>query len=349
MLLPDDVRALLETWTDLTIVGAEFLGFLPFESLPFRGSRLGLELAVSYLPSLPVGVALAARPLPAAFERDLLLLGAARPAPAVLARWPDLVPLPFTDADLAALAAPYRSVVPGGRDASGRVEVLGDGRATPSRLASLTPDSSRILHVVAHGVYASDRERPAGLALAPAPGGGDGLVFGEAVEAASAPPLVVLSSCGAARGPGRLGDDGVSHLGGAFLRAGARAVVLSRADVDLDSSLALGAAFHEAVAQGASPARALLFARRRVAEDTERADPFFHSLVHVVGLGHERRFPGDWRPPDGFDAHEPADGGEIPARGAASSGARIALVAAALVAGGLALGAWSRSRRRRPS
>ena len=98
--------------------------------------------------------------------------------------------------------------------------------------------------------------------------------------------------CGAARGPLRIGDDGMNHLGGTFLRAGADVVLLSGADIDQLSTERLLDAFYARMAiEGLSPARALLAARRELAADPLSADPFDHALLQLNGLGF-RPLPG---------------------------------------------------------
>ena len=110
------------------------------------------------------------------------------------------------------------------------------------------------------------------------------------VQAIDVPELVILSACGAARSPFRRGEDGVDHLGGAFLNAGARAVVLSHQDIEVESTVRMMGVFHTRLRAGDSPARALLEARRSLADDSGFDHPFFHSLIHVTGLGFEPLF-----------------------------------------------------------
>jgi hypothetical protein len=133
-------------------------------------------------------------------------------------------------------------------------------------------------------------ERPATLVLSPSEGY-DGLLGPDEVEKIQSPTIVVLSACGAAKGPVRYGDDGVNHLGGAFFQTGAQTVLLTRAMLEIDSTAALTLLFLENLVQrGRSPARALLEARRRVAASPDWAHPFFHSILQVVGCGHRPSF-----------------------------------------------------------
>jgi CHAT domain-containing protein len=157
--------------------------------------------------------------------------------------------------------------------------------AAPASLVSAAAEGAAILHVVCHGVYDDSRERGALLALAPAPGD-DGLVDCEEVEVMPGTArLVILSACGAARGPRRVGDDALTHLGGAFLEAGARAVVVSARPVELRATTRLMVAFHRALARGAPTAAALRDARRELASDADPLDAFHLAQFEVLGLG----------------------------------------------------------------
>ena len=105
-----------------------------------------------------------------------------------------------------------------------------------------------------------------------------------------APWVRWLSSCGSGRGPRRVGDDSLTHLGGAFLTAGARAVVLSPNAVALDTTLALMTHVHEHLAGGMSPASALRAARVELAEQQGPLEAFYLAQFTVVGLGHRPAF-----------------------------------------------------------
>ncbi|MEW6742032.1 MAG: CHAT domain-containing protein [Planctomycetota bacterium] len=297
LLIPPAFRTRMLALSSLTVAGLDLLGWLPFECLPFPGARpVGLEMSVDTLPSLPLGCLLA--------QREELLLessGAAR-------RGVLLVAAPeqsrrargFGLADL----GPHlrREHLEALREACGGLpfQVLRGQEATWANLARESAHAGA-LHILTHGVFdpfedpSTVRERPAGLVLAPHSCEDDGLVWCDDVEhLAPAPPLVVLSSCGAARGPVRQGDDGVAHLGGAFLAAGAQTVLLSRADLDLEATLELTTRFTRlAVAGGLSPARALMQARRElVAHHPDWAHPYYHCLLQVLGLGQRPVFAG---------------------------------------------------------
>ena len=127
-----------------------------------------------------------------------------------------------------------------------------------------------------------DRERSAGLVLAAADGQAP-VVFAEQIETLRAPPLVVLAACEAATGPARFGDDEAGHLGGAFLTAGASAVVSARGMLSLGATtdllrVALGqwrgdVGFAEALRRG----------RRAVQADPDRAHPDYWAGLRLIG------------------------------------------------------------------
>jgi CHAT domain-containing protein/tetratricopeptide (TPR) repeat protein len=277
-LLPAPILERVETWTELLIDGQESLGYVPFELLPDgRGSCLGLEKEVSYLPSLRVGSLLHRRSelrRPAA-AIDLRLLASPMATPEARARFEGLEPLPWEAARSVRIRRLFR-----------RAEVLTGREATVRALERQGATPAGVLELIAHGICDYERERPFGLLLSPAGPADDGTLWSEDVEGLAVPPLVVLCSCGAARGPLRRGDDGASHLGGAFLRAGAQAVVLSPVDLELEPTLALLDEFNWGIARrGESPARAMMSARRKLAGEGRPVAEY--GLVHVLGLASE--------------------------------------------------------------
>jgi len=288
LLLPERVQELHRMGRALTIIGAENLGWLPFEALPFDSFPLWMQAPISYLPSLPIGMKLLERERaqPVTWGRDLLLIANPTIDSRVRDRWPELGQLDLDSVQLSALA--------GGFEPS-RTATLSTDSATPEAFfESLAAHPPRMLHVFAHGVRDPERERSAGLVLAGAPDD-SGLLWPERIESRQMPPVVLLSACGAARGPKRFSDDGASHLGGAFLRAGSTAVVLSRADVDSRVARVLSEQFTRALSQGATASEALHAARMQIANMVSQ-DPFHTSLVHAVGLTHRPNFPGNYTP-----------------------------------------------------
>lgn len=276
--LPPQARALLDDLSGLTIVGMDLFGFLPFERLPFAGEvLLGHAKALSYLPSLPLGVHLArgfAELSPQ--ERDLVLLAGPVHSEVVRERWPELAAVRLSAEQRAGLLAPFEP---------GRAECI-EGSAF--RLSTLREQRAGAWHLLTHGVHDALRERPSSLLISPEPDVPDGLLGCDLVERLVAPPLVLLSACGSARGPLRPGDDGISHLGGAFLAAGARCVVLPSTDLQLTETVEFMTALHRALVEpGTSVAEALRRTRVERAAGTQVAATDF---LHALGLGH-RVFP----------------------------------------------------------
>jgi len=318
LLIPAEIRETVASWSAVRIVGADLLGWPAFECLPLAGDRpLGFDLAVSYLPSIPLGISMTekagARRPRSAEGLDLCVVAAPLAGAPVAERWPSLAPVRLDEIDGERLLEPF---------APDRRRSWTGAEATKLVLADQAVASARVLNILAHGVRVDDRERPVHLVLSPSGEDDDGLLGCDEVEALRVPPIVLLSACGAARGPLRRGDEGIGHLGGAFLKAGASAVILSRADLDLEATVSLVAAFNRSLAGlGRSPAEALRDARREVAGRPRFAHPYYFALLHLVGLGDVRLFP---------------EGGEesplVPALRAIAAGAAIAVGAACVVA-----------------
>ena len=278
-LLPDELAQLLARWDEVSIVGWEWMGYLPFEPLPLGTTSFGDRLAVAYLPSLTVGTAIAAR-APVARSGLALVVAPATPASALERgwRWDEIQP----NAERAERL----------REQFERFdERSGDG-ATLAALRALCAANPAVLEIVAHGFYDSTNVPPAGFALA-ADAAHDGLARSSDVRGLDSPPLVVLAVCGAARGPLRSGDDGVSNVGGAFLEAGADVVAISAVDLRQAPAEELVDAFYDALLEGEAPANAMRDVRRSL---RGRA-PAERDLVHVVGFGFRPVVPRRSRAP----------------------------------------------------
>jgi hypothetical protein len=167
---------------------------------------------------------------------------------------------------------------------SGSVRVFIGDAASLVTLSEHRDPGADVVEVMAHGFYEPLSEPPAGVALAECPGS-DGLVHATDLLDIASGRLTVLAVCGAGRTPLRSGDDGVSNLSGAFLRAGAQCIVLSPVDLDQSATEELLLEFYGKLAQGRSPAEAMLSARRKLSKSERFADPFYHSMLQVVGLG----------------------------------------------------------------
>jgi hypothetical protein len=277
-LLPERVLARLAEWDELSIVGIDLLGYTPFEALPLSdGQTLGTRLACTYLPSLAVGCQLAraleARSLPPA---SLCLVAAPTDPPAAREAGFKWDAIAWNDDHVEPLREIY------GKE---KLFVFTGDKASLAALASGAARTSASLQIVAHGFYQRLAQPPPGLALAPS-AESNGLVRCQELEQLALPPLVVLAVCGAGRGPLRSGDDGVTNLGGACFKAGAVCVLISPIDLEQTATEKLLDLFHERFAAGETPARAMLAARRALAADPRFADPFYHSMLQVVGIGH---------------------------------------------------------------
>lgn len=273
-ILPADVRAALADWTECVVVGRELLGNLPLEVLPgVRSAWLGCDLAISYLPSLPFGLHRSVGGT-TGHAADRCSLVAVTAAPSI----PRDRVVPVGDDTARAITAPWPQALC----------LLGD-RASAAALATTDVASSAMTIVLAHGtdrLARPDDERPRGVALADAPLG-CGQV--EALAEVGVAPLVVLAVCRGGSGNLRRGDDTGNSLVGAFLSAGADAVVAADADLDVRATVAMLRELSRHRAEGHSAAEALRRARCALAETAEFAHPMFHSQLGV--FGHERGPP----------------------------------------------------------
>lgn len=276
-LLPAAVRARVATWDHVLIVGRELLENVPFDALPWTSrAPLGVAKALSYLPSLSLGVALERRRAEAVGGAlDMVLAAAPVHGDAAAEQYPNLRALPWTAADTRALLAPF----PAGQRASytGADAGIDTLRAAVRR--------TRMVHFVTHGIRDHMRERYAGLLLAPK-GDDPGFLWSEAAERLSGPEVVLLSACGPGRGPHRAGDAAAAHLGGAFLLASAQCVVLPAAAVAFRPTLRLMTHVHAHLANDVAPAEALRRARAALCRDPRHDDPHDWALVHALGIGH---------------------------------------------------------------
>lgn len=280
LLFPPPVVERMKGWRSVYVTGFELLGPAPIESLPIDGfGELGLEWAVSRLPSIPLGVWLAERaePRSSAAEED----GGGRMALGVLAattwdeeRWPGLARIPLTEEDLATLTGS----LPASR--------VADGVGREATLAALSrqraPELERLV-ILAHGVRDESLARPNCMLLADGPLSAVGL---ERLYAGGrAPAVVILATCEVNRAALRRGDDGVQQLSGALLSSGAQAVAASDDQLDYHATVRLvGRVVHHLVEDGVGPAEALRRARAALKSDPRFDHPFFYGNLHLIGL-----------------------------------------------------------------
>ncbi len=277
ILLPAPVRARLDKWKGVTVVGLEILGRVAFEYLPLAdGEYLGHKLALGYLGSIPVGMLLADRPDPseAFFPIQLQAILGDELSEATRA----LAPQKLADLDLGkdfklALTEPF------GR---GQVEFHQGPDATRERLESEDLEDVRMLLILAHGVPLPEG---VAIALAPVDEDDDGLVTREELAQTTLPPFVVFASCQAKDATLRRGEDVGASLAGAAFAAGTRAVLSSPFRLELGALQIMLPVLYRRLAAGDSPAEAMRHARIALSKDPDRGHPFY-GLLHVEGLAH---------------------------------------------------------------
>ena len=103
---------------------------------------------------------------------------------------------------------------------------------------------------------------------------------------APAARLAILATCSGARGPNRLGDDALGHLGGAFLARGSSCVILSRLDLEYSATLAVLERLEARLAAGDPPAEALRRVRSDFSAGGKTSLAQHAALLQAVGLGH---------------------------------------------------------------
>lgn len=267
------------------VTGIDLFGAPTLELLPFGGSRVGLALALAYLPSASMGVALARascafRAAPGA--RDLAVVA---------------------DPDFAAARARYGREFPAlelGSDAEEALEACSPGgvvflerdAASFDSLRSGAVLDSAMTLVFTHGVRDTSRAYSTGLALAARDGAPCALFGDDVLRLGRAPRCVVLFVCNAGVGPARVGDDTQLDLGGAFLACGSLVSVQSTSDLAFEGLRELAPGFARDVLQrGTSPAEALRAARAELARAPRWSHPFFHSTLSAHGIA-LARLPG---------------------------------------------------------
>lgn len=122
--------------------------------------------------------------------------------------------------------------------------------ATAAAVSALAAEVD-VLHLAAHGHHSADNPLFSGLELA------DGTWYGYDIDGLSAvPDVVLLSACEVGRSTIRWGEELIG-LVGAWLHAGARAVIASPAVVADEAAYEVFSRLHGALAKGLAPAEAL--------------------------------------------------------------------------------------------
>jgi tetratricopeptide (TPR) repeat protein len=267
--LPEALRAQLAGFDALTLVEVDSMGFVPFELLPWDEQvAVGERFAVSYLPSFPVGLALARRrgagPLPKAKQVSTGLVVA--------------LPEHGKEGQLTFGTVERRMLL--GEWPFDEVQPLVGPEATLAALSSERLSEATLLAIVAHGKRDPTSPRPQGLDLT------DGVLTPAGAERLRVPGLVILVACQSWRGPLRSGDDGRDHLLGALFLAGADTEIASYTRIDYHAGLELTRRTLAALAEGLSPAGALRRARIAAARSSPK-ERWNAALIHAVGLAQD--------------------------------------------------------------
>ena len=262
----------------VAIHGRELVAGLPFACLPWpRAERsdfarpyLGLCKALHYQPCLTLATELATQPQPE-LTIDLMVAAAASHEDDARRHGVAATTLP---------ARRLAQLQPAASKAT-RQAVLPVAETTAAALFD-PGESVGALAVFAHGIFDAKRAQPAGLLLAR--GDNDtGDLFADGVPEDARPParMVVLCTCGAARGSLQRGDEGSRHLGGVLMQLGTRVVGIADGDLEVRGTERLITELFAELSYGEPPDQALLAARRTLAADGHLAD---WSLVRLEGL-----------------------------------------------------------------
>lgn len=281
-LLPPELVVRVSRWRSVVLVGDERQA-AAWQALPMAGVPLGVGKAVVHVPSFTLLAALQERagktPVRGAPAASLLLFADPALSRAASEAW-NLEDLRLRDDQLEILV---------GGSPGPQVRRLVREAATAEGLRVALEAGAAQLTIVSHGVDDSQAERAAGVAVA----GPEALPMlgGAEVESLRAPPLVALGVCGAAAGPNRVGDDGVHHLGGAFLMAGAERVVLAGGQLAVGATIELLGEFTRGVRADIGPAEALRQARAAVRATAGREHPYYWAGLRLLGLPDEPSRP----------------------------------------------------------
>jgi CHAT domain len=275
-LLPPAVRELMANWSHVTITGGNLLGSPVFGCLPWDGDTLlGERFALATIGSLPLLVRLQEQAPDPTGHLYSTVVATLQPAPAFAERNSIGERLPLAGDRWQRLCA----ALPRG------AQLLVDDAATVDAfLARATAAPARLSLLLAHGEQPLVDEPPA-LGLAPDDNHPDGALTPARIRAAGARGLVVLAACHAARGPQRMGDDDVADsLAGAFLFAGASAVVASPAPLRLSMHLETASALIAASVAGIEIAEAMRLARKQVG-GSDWVQRYRAAQIELTGLG----------------------------------------------------------------
>ncbi len=266
LIAPLEESGLLNGKSRLVLVPHGELHYLPFAALRSGDGRnqfLGERYELSVTPSASVWLALGDR-------------SRGRTGVGILAYAPKPDALPASQREVDAI-----------QKLSGSSVLVRIGDAATEARFRREASTRRILHLATYGVLNKHNPLFSFVELAPGEGHDGRLDVHEVFGLSLVADLVVLSACQTALGSGALadvpaGDDWVG-LTRAFLHAGAGTVVATLWPVDDWATAALMERFYEALARGASAARALAEAQRALRAESATADPFYWAGFILVG------------------------------------------------------------------
>ncbi|MCC6671921.1 MAG: CHAT domain-containing protein [Planctomycetes bacterium] len=260
--LPGEVAARLRDAPAVVFVPDTALAALPLEALPLAGEPLGAQRRVERAPSLSVRSALARRPEP---EGGALIVDSVRIDAADAALFGlDALAFSAREGDLVARAHP------------GARRLRGAAATLPGLAELLRGTAPALVHVSTHAVASPYVPTASLLLLADGPA---------AMPALAALPwrgTVVLSACATAGGEARGGEGVAGMLWGPFA-GGARRVVASLWRVNQQATSDFMAAYHHALAEGASHAEALRRARVRLHGSPQYRHPHYWAGFALFG------------------------------------------------------------------
>lgn len=271
LLLPESLQARVTQVAHLTVVGADLVEGVPFETLLLDDGRLlGEAVPISNTASLPLVAAIAKTTTPAkSAAARVVVFGCTSP---------EAVP---EAARVVAFEFPIAELQPGLDRYPHPPTVLVDEQVTRDVVLDARFEDHDIVHFVTHHVHGVGGTAYGALVVR------DGLLSALDFEERRLRGLVIVSACGSGLGPARSGEgEDFASLAGAFSWNGANAVVASRTELLVLDHLRLMQRVHTQLAAGKSPAAALQIARAAMAPDTDWLARAHRAAVQVFGAGH---------------------------------------------------------------
>lgn len=271
LLIPADLAAFLAATRTLYLSPSGPLSAFPFAALAVGDKPLGLQCAVSQVPSLPLLEALLARSTGTQASSTLTETRALVCALSLFPGRPGAPAIPAAGREIDSLAG---AIAPGSL-------VLRNEQATHGRFHQLNSDGKlaeyALLHFATHAYLNPYHPHLARLVLWE-----DDLFVADIMAWRLQAYLVVLAACDTAIGHSSTGDEqmGLPH---AFLLAGADALLASLQPIPDQTAADFISCFYDAFAPGdLSASQALLAARKRYA--AQEHTPLDWSAFTLVGL-----------------------------------------------------------------